>query len=97
LNFLCNLKTWVEDKTASSAAQVWRYEVLLSLGILRGVIPVPAFTSPTIPQGNKFHWFWEIYFSYIGVVFNSLLSAVSHDRARQVKAITSVLYFVTLV
>jgi len=44
------------------AAQVRLGEVLPSLGILRGGMPAPAFTSQMRPQRNTFHWFLEICF-----------------------------------
>ena len=37
------------------AAQFRRDEVLPSMGILRGGIPAPAFTSPMRPQRDTFH------------------------------------------
>jgi len=40
------------------AAHVWRDEVLPLMGILRGGIPAPAFSSPMRPQRNTFHLFF---------------------------------------
>ena len=65
------------------------------MGIQRGGIPAAAFTSPMRPQRNKFRWFLEIYFRLRGNRINSKHCADSHGRARQVTAITSVLYFIT--
>jgi hypothetical protein len=45
------------------AAKVRRDEVLpSSVGMLRGGIPAPVFTSRMRPQGNTFHWYLVIYF-----------------------------------
>ena len=64
LGFLNNLLITPEGNTCyrstrlrgggGRAAQFRPHEALPSMGILRGGIPAPAFTSPISPQRNKF-------------------------------------------
>jgi hypothetical protein len=67
-------------------------QVVILVVILRGRIPVPAFTSPVRPQKIRF------------LIFGNLLPVMSliwyivltfKGRARQMKAIASVVYYVT--